>query len=74
MIDNSLDRMQNNLQLLAELLERYQMELNTDKTEFMTKLEGNLWYHNKKLKKVEQYKYLGKIIQNNLQHDVHLEN
>ena len=49
------------------------MELNTDKTEFMTGLEGNLWYQNKKLRKVESYKYLGKIIQNNLQHDVHLE-
>ena len=38
------------------------MELNVDKTECMTTLEGDIWYNNKKLKKVNEYKYLGKIV------------
>ena len=42
------------------------MELNIEKTEYMTNLTGDLWYQNKKLKKVDHYKYLGKIIQKDL--------
>lgn len=44
------------------MLERFRMELNIDKTEYMTKLPGDLWYKNKKLRKVNSYKYLGKTV------------
>ena len=64
--------MRNNLSLLESMLNRFGMELNTEKTEYMTQLTGELWYSGKNLKKVNSYKYLGKIIQNDLQHDEHL--
>ena len=44
MVDTSLERMQTNLNLLEELLDRFRMELNIEKTEYMTCLEGELHY------------------------------
>ena len=40
--DTSIPRMQSNLTLLESMLNRFGMELNTEKTEYMTQMTGEL--------------------------------
>ena len=54
------------------MLRRYSLELNTDKTKFIASNEGQITYQGREIERVLEYKYLGKVIQQNLTHESHL--
>ena len=58
---------------LEAVLRRYSLELNANKTKYIASMEGRITYHDTEIERVREYKYLGKIIQQNLMHDSHLE-
>ena len=54
---------------LETALRRYSLELNINKTKYITSSIGRITYQDNDLEQVKEYKYLGKIMQQNLQHD-----
>ena len=74
LIAESYEQSQEMLNQLELLLSRLRLELNVRKTQFMSNYEGNLTYQGNNLIRTDRYKYLGKIIEQELNHSVHIEN
>ena len=47
---------------LESVLRRYSLELNVDKTKFIASNMGRITYQGRDIERVDEYKYLGKII------------
>ena len=74
MIANSYDQAQSMLHTLETLLNRYQLELNIRKTQYIADCNGQLSYKGELLQRTQHYKYLGKIIEVGLTHSNHIAN
>ena len=46
---------------LKQVLRRYSLELNIDKTKYITSNAGRITYQGRDIERVGEYKYLGKI-------------
>ena len=57
---------------LEQVLRRYSLELNIDKTKYIASNVGRISYQGREIERVDEYKYLGKIIQQSLTHESHL--
>ena len=74
LIAENYEQSQEMLNQLELLLSRLRLELNVRKTQFMSNYEGNLTYQGNNLIRTDRYKYLGKIIEQELNHNAHIEN
>ena len=72
MLARNFNEAQEMMLTLETALRRYSLELNINKTKYMASTEGRLTYQDAEIEQVKEHKYLGKIIQQNLQHDSHL--
>ena len=59
---------------LEAVLERYKLELNINKTQFIANYDGNLTYQGNQITRTQKYKYLGKLIEQGLTHGQHMTN
>ena len=59
---------------LETLLDRYQLELNIRKTQYIADTNGQLVYKGELIQRTQHYKYLGKIIEESLTHSQHITN
>ena len=69
LVCRSFEEMQNVLNCLGDLLNRFQLTLNTTKTKYMSNRRDHLQFRGQEIENVRHYKYLGKIIQEDLGHD-----
>ena len=74
MVANNYEQAQNMLLTLETLLNRYQLELNIRKTQFIASYNGQLSYKGEPIQRTQHYKYLGKIIDVDLTHSKHIAN
>ena len=47
---------------LEQVLRRYSLELNIDKTKYIASNVGRITYQGRDIERVDKYKYLGKVI------------
>ena len=62
------------LTTLEILLDRFCLELNIRKTQYIANINGQLNYRGEQIQRTQQYKYLGKIIEQELTHGKHIAN
>ena len=72
LVANDYQQAQEMMNTLETVLRRYSLQLNINKTQYIANQAGRILYEGNEIERTNKYKYLGKIIEEDLSHKEHI--